>query len=246
MTLFLDGIFDDNRIAPSTVVLHFPLNTGGTSSIRGLLTSEPTMMAQNKWGPILNDITNIQDIASLLGSQEMWSWIGASVMCWKGTEPIKTNIEFYLINYKPGLKLEERLKELSYLTSLYDVGKKVAVKVHGGYQADVLESNRDIFNNGKTTKKDSTKDRLSAFQDVFSDEEFGQLGKGTVSVRFGNKMSLRNMLIQRLDVTPSIVEVADKHGNDPHPLYYRVSVGLIGSRPLLSTDVDQMFSVQGV
>ena len=59
-------------------------------------------------------------------------------------------------------------------------------------------------------------------------------------------MSLRNMLIQRLNVTPSIVEVATKTGSNPKPLYYRVSISLIGSRPFLSTDVDKMFSVQGV
>ena len=45
------------------------------------------------------------------------------------------------------------------------------------------------------------------------------------------------MLISRLDVTPSIVEVVDRK-----PLYYRVSMSLTGSRPLLSTDVDDMYS----
>ena len=113
MTLFLDGIYDEGRLSASTVVIRYPTVDGGSRpSMRGLMTSEPTLSSKNKWGPILNDITNIQDVASLLGSSEMWSWIGASVMCWKGTEPIKTNIEFYLINYKRGLNLERKLKEI--------------------------------------------------------------------------------------------------------------------------------------
>jgi hypothetical protein len=61
--------------------------------------------------------------------------------------------------------------------------------------------------------------------------------EGTIAIQFGNKMVLRNMLIGRLNVTPSIVEVPDGK-----PLYYRVSMDLTGSRPLLSTDVDNMYN----
>ena len=238
MTLFLDGIYDEGRLSASTVVIRYPTVDGGSRpSMRGLMTSEPTLSSKNKWGPILNDITNIQDVASLLGSSEMWSWIGASVMCWKGTEPIKTNIEFYLINYKRGLNLERKIKDLNYLTSLYDIGKKVAVKVHGGYQARVLERNEDIFNNGKRGSQ-KLGDYLSSFEEAGNYENFEQ---GTIEIQFGNKMSMRNMLIANMDVTPSIVEVANINGTDPKPLYYRVSLGLIGARPLLSTDVDVMY-----
>ena len=242
MTLFLDGIYDEGRLSPSTVVIRYPTVDGGSRpSMRGLMTSEPTLSSKNKWGPILNDITNIQDVASLLGSSEMWSWIGASVMCWKGTEPIKTSIEFYLINYKKGLNLDKKIKDLNYLTSLYDTGKKVAVKVHGGYQARVLETNQAHFNNGVARTRangQATRDYLSGFSEFGEYENFEQ---GTIEIQFGNKMSMRNMLIASMDVTPSIVEVADIHGNDPKPLYYRVSLGLIGARPLLSTDVDAMY-----
>ena len=239
MTLFLDGIYDEGRLSPSTIVIRYPTVDGGSRpSIRGLMTSEPTLSSKNKWGPILNDITNIQDVASLLGSSEMWSWIGASVMCWKGTEPIKTTIEFYLINYKQGLKLDEKLKDLNYLTSLHEIkGKAIAVKVHGGYQARVLETNTAIFSNGSRENR-GLGEYLKPFQDGANYENFEQ---GTIEIQFGSKMSMRNMLIANMDVTPSIVEVADIHGNNPKPLYYRVSLGLIGARPLLSTDVDAMY-----
>ena len=203
------------------------------------------MSSQNKWGPILNDITNIQDVASLLGSSEMWSWIGASVMCWKGTEPVKTTVEFYLINYKRGLKLDEKIKDLNYLTSLYNLDKNVAVEVHGGYQANVLRTNKEIFNNGvikKRKESNSIEGQLQGFK-TFADDE--NLEAGTLEIQFGHKMSMRQMLIARLDVTPSLVEVKSispaHKGDKPEPLYYKVSLGLIGSRPLLSTDVDVMY-----
>ena len=247
--LFLNGIFDEGRISPSTVIIRYPKHGYSTrQSLNGLLVSEPTLTSQNKWGPILNDVSNIQDVASLLGSSEMWSWIGASVMCWKGTEPIKTNVEFYLINYKRGLNLGEKLKDLQYLTSLYDIGKNIAVEVHGGYAARVLETNGSHFDNGARKSKDP-RVLLRGYEPardaagIINDENWTNMETGTIEVQFGNKMSVRKMLIQRMSVTPSLVEVAEKGGNNPKPLYYKVSLDLIGSRPLLSSDVDRMYKI---
>ncbi len=250
MTLFLDGIFTDGNKAPSAVTIYYPVvnDKGETMSAKhtltGLLVNEPTVSSSNRWGPILNDITNIQDVASLLGSENMWSWIGASVMCWKGTDPIKTSIDFYLINYKRGLNFQAKLKELNFLTSLRDIGKAVAVSVHGGYSARVLETNQTHFNNGGNITKrgdgESSKAWLVSALDPYTlsegDSNWVNMEQGTVQLVFGKKMQLRNMLVQRLDVTPSIVEVPTGE-----PLYYRVSMSLTGSRPLLSTDVEGMY-----
>ena len=238
MTLFLDGIFDEGNISPSSVYIRYPVVGLSTrNSINGLLISEPTMSSGNTWGPILNDVSNIQDIASLIGSPQMWSWIGASVMCWKGTSPLKTSIEFYLINYKPNLGLEQKLKELNYLTSLYDVNREVAVQVHGGYSAKVLEKNRSFFDNEvKRDKGESNSNFITRQLERFNSDDLINMEEGTITIEFGRKLFIRNMLIQRLDVTPSIVEVPDGK-----PLYYRVSMSLTGSRPLLSTDVDRMY-----
>lgn len=246
MTLFLDGIFDDYNNSPSSIVIRYPKvgYKGSRFTLNGLLVSEPTLSSQNKWGPILNDITNIQDVASLLGSQHMWSWIGASVMCWKGTDPIRTNVEFYLINYKRNLNLDKKLEDLNALTSLSDIGKNVAVEVHGGYAARVLETNKTHFNNGlpKRSNEMTSKQYLETALDNYtlnnndSDPNWVNMEEGTIEIQFGNKMSLSNMLLGRLDVTPSLVEVPDGK-----PLYYRVSMSLTGSRPLLSTDVSKMY-----
>lgn len=248
MTLFLDGIYTDGNKAPSAVTIFYPVvnEQGKTADVRhtltGLIVSEPTVSSSNRWGPILNDVTNIQDVASLLGSENMWSWIGASVMCWKGTDPIKTSVDLYLINYKRGLNFQAKLKELNFLTALRNIGKKVAVSVHGGYAARVLETNQTHFNNGlpkrdeNTTSADWVAGALAPFELNEGDENWVNMEQGTIQIVFGKKMQLRNMLLQRLDVTPSIVEVPTGE-----PLYYKVSMSLIGSRPLLSTDVDGMY-----
>ena len=247
MTLFLDGMFDEGNVSPSAVSIRYPVIGQETrNTLTGLLVSEPTVSSGINWGPILNDLSNIQDISSLIGASQMWSWIGASVMCWKGTSPLKTSIEFYLINYKPNLGLEGSLKELNYLTSLSrrNGDEKIAVQVHGGYTAPVLQSNTDMFNNNttdvKALRKAFKRDREGIMEKignaVFQSNKDINMELGTIEITFGRKMSISHMLIQRLDVTPSIVEVPDGK-----PLYYRVSMSLTGSRPLLSTDVDRMY-----
>jgi hypothetical protein len=62
------------------------------------------------------------------------------------------------------------------------------------------------------------------------------LEEGTVKIIIGNKLFLSQMLVSRLDVTPSLVEV-----EGGLPLYYRVSMSLTGTRPLVSSIVDQMY-----
>ena len=109
MTLFLDGIFNDGNRSPSAITIRYPVvypDGYDDDTITGLLISEPTMSTSINWGPILNDLSNIQDISSLIGASQMWTWIGASAMCWKGTSPLTTSVEFYLINYKPGSSSE--------------------------------------------------------------------------------------------------------------------------------------------
>ena len=252
MVLFLDGLFNADttgKMPPSAVKIIFPVlnvQTGATrsyESIQGLLTNEVTISSSVKWGTILNDVSNLQAVASLLGDAKMWTWIGASTMCWYGTEPIKTGFEFYLINYKRGMKLEEKLKNLNLLTSLTRAGSATAY-VHGGYAAKVLSTNNTIFNNGLPGGATSISDEgggvikglenfLNKLGSGAADKDFDE---GTISILVGNKLTLSQLLIQRLDVTPSTVEVVDGL-----PLYYRVSVSLTGARPLLSTQVEEMY-----
>ena len=250
MVLFLDGLFNSNttgKLPPSAIKIFFPVisqngSTRSYESVQGLLTNEVTVSSQVKWGTILNDVSNLQAVASLLGDKKMWTWIGASTMCWYGTEPIKTSFEFYLINYRRGMRLEEKLKNLNLLTALTRSGYATTY-VHGGYAAKVLATNSAVFNNGLTgissiADKEggiigSVQGMLEKLGEGASDSDFNE---GTVSILVGNKLTLSQLLVSRLDVTPSTVEVVDGL-----PLYYRVSISLTGARPLLSTQVEEMY-----
>lgn len=237
MTLFIENLI--TKPSPSTIEIAYPAPDSigqkviNNNWVRGLLVSEPSLSTSVRWGPILNDVSNLQDVASLLGEQSMWTWIGASTMCWKGTDPLKTSFDFYLINYRPGLDIEKSLKELNYLTALVKNGN-ASVFVHGGYAANVLSENKSLFNN-----------RVSSAVELATNTDAGNIGirmssyegeLGTLSIVIGNKIYLNKMLISRLDITPSLIEVSDKKA-----LYYRVSMSLIGTQPLLSTDVDNMY-----
>lgn len=243
--LFLDGIYDNNNSSPNSIQIFFPTSSGGMS-MRGLIVGEFTFSAQNKWGPIISDLTNLQDFSSMMGSASMFSWIGASTMCWKGTNPLSIAVDMYFINYKKGLKLEEKLKQFIKLASLdtdpnASLFKDVKVLIHGGYAADLLASNQNYFDGSKSIGKTSD---FGAFWNIRdSDPLIDAEGnaQGSVSFTVGNKITIRNLLLSKIDVTPSLVQVASSDGSNALPLYYKVNAAFTGVRPLLTTDVDYMF-----
>lgn len=250
--LFLDGIFNSEgqgNDSPSAVYITMPFENGKTGQapphLIGLMAGDPTWNASNKWGPVINDISNLSDISALVGSQSMFSWINASTMCWKGTSPLSIGIEFYLINYSPELELESRLRRFVKLASLYKdpdatAGKNFKVLVHGGYASDVLTGNTSYFDNADNVRSITDLDKTS-----LSDLE-GRLyengnAKGSLQIQFGHKSTIRNLLLSKVSVTESTIEVADQNGGNIKPLYYRVSAQFTGVRPLITTDVDEMF-----
>lgn len=245
--LFLDGMFDSNSASPSRIKITMP-NPGDTtdlSSIQlvGLMIGDPSFSAGNKWGTIINDLSNLADFSSLMGSADMWSWIGASTMCWKGTSPLSLGAEFYLINYSKDQNLEKQLKVLIKFAALHKTGSDSLAKVtvHGGYAADILTNNKSFFNSEITDLDKLKSSNLSSVDSsLFSN---GQ-AKGSLQVQFGNKLVLRNLLLSKINVTASDIEVASQDGSNVKPLYYRVSTQFTGVRPLLTTDVDYMFSLR--
>ena len=254
MTLFLDGIFDiptSKRIPPSAIQIDYPrpVNQGGGRGIaQGLLVSEPTMSSRIRWGSILGGFENLNDLMSLLGSKDMWYWIGAGTMCWKGTDPLTTSFEFYMINYRRGLGLEQKIEDLNVLAALEEgsglAGKSARVNVHGGYAPDIFMDSNSTFRNsaGEYTMykdRDSNDNSGNPFRsDYLEGIGMSRSEKGTVRVRIGNKLAISQMLLQRFDVTPSLVEVEDGKA-----LYYRVSISLVGARPLISEQVRGMYNI---
>ena len=251
--LFLDGIFNtegNGNDSPSAVYITMPFSSGkpedGAPILIGLMTGDPTWSASNKWGPIINDISNLSDISSLIGSDSMFTWINASTMCWKGTSPLSLSFDFYLINYSKGLEIEAKLRSFVKLASLYKdpdatVGANFKVLVHGGYAADILTGNSGYFDNSNDIK--SVTDLNNAGNINNLENELYQNGnaKGAIQVQFGHKSKIRNLLLSKVSVTESTIEVADQQGGNIKPLYYRVSAQFTGVRPLITTDVNEMF-----
>ena len=121
--LYLDGIFKFESGSPSSVRIIVPNPSNDTADMEslelvGLMTGDVTFSAQNTWGTVVNDLTNLQDLSSLMGSGDMVSWISASTMCWKGTSPLGISIEFFLINYAKNLNLENKLKTFVKLAAI--------------------------------------------------------------------------------------------------------------------------------
>ena len=235
--LFLDGIFTGSSESPSSIKIEHRNSDGVKDvSLVGLTTSDPSFSAQNKWGPIINDVGNLQDLASLMGSSNYLSWIGASVMCWKGTTPLSLGVDFYLINYKRGLRLEENLEAFVKLAAL-DVTSENQVKIHGGYIPDVLANNQDqkYWNGSISSVSDLNNMGLEA-------GATNNITKGVITITFGHKSTISQLLLSKVDVTESNIEVADENGGNRKPLYYKVSAQFTGVRPLLTTDVESMFS----
>ena len=250
--LFLDGIFNNSSDSPSTITISVPV-ASGTSFVssgvvlRGLIIGDPTWTAANKWGPILNDFSNLQDWASLLGMNNQFSWINASTMCWKGTSPLSINVEFYLINYAKGLNLKGKLNTFVKLAAVAqsENNSDFRVQVHGGYAPDIFSGNksyydtnlgiRDVIANNKTAS-DLNKD---VTEGIFGG---GKIATGSLSIKFGHKSTIRNLLLSRVSVTESTIEVADENGGNIQPLYYRVAAQFTGVQPLVTSEVENIFS----
>lgn len=248
--LFLDGIFEGGNNYPGSVIITVPNPSekiGSSLELAGLMVGDPTWGAANTWGTIINDISNLTDISSLIGSESMFSWISASTMCWKGTAPLNIGIDFYLINYKKsGLNLEEKLRTFVKLASLHKdpdatVGSDFKVLAHGGYAADIFKGNSKLFDNVKDIQglKSSAASTLNKnVKEMYNNTSYAQ---GSVQLQFGHKSKISNLLLSKVNVTESTVEVADASGGNIKPLYYRVSAQFTGVKPLLTVDVDQMF-----
>ena len=66
MNLFLDGIFDENYMSPNKIKISFTEWVGNQAvpkSMCGLLASEPTITTSNKWGPVIQNIENLQTLS---------------------------------------------------------------------------------------------------------------------------------------------------------------------------------------
>lgn len=250
MGLYIDDMFSATGRVPGRIKILIPDYDPAKKKsywsrdniLYGILNSEVPIGGQNKWGPILDDISNLTDFSSFMGAQEIFAWVGSSVQCWKGTDPLSFQVEFTLVNYKPGLNLEDKLQSLLKLASLrptgeYDNTTGIATVVpHGGYAADVLKTNKGYFSSAVPDIKGLNQQAI----DVLSNSDYYE--NGTVIIEIGSRYKIGNLLVNRCSFVPSLIEVAAESSKELSlPLYYTVSISFIGTHALLSTDVDNIF-----
>ena len=258
MSFYIENFMPGTSDTPSVATIILP--SGDT--FKGLLANDVSVQLNNRWGNLLPGVEMLSDIAQAVGSVNIPSWIGASVQGWRGTDPIKLNLELFLVNYEPKLGYESKLKELAKLATISkssrtDMGGHFSQQVHGGYSttASAFASNLDYFGRSESDYYIAKKDGNALLTDEQKAQNMANLGEsiwsapggkarfpGTLSVKVGNRFELRELILTSLSITSSSVEVySPSSGESPKPLYYRVSMSVMTCRTALSTDVDFMF-----
>ena len=246
MGLYIENYFDETTFSkgrvPGRIIMALPVwdsaenKSAGWTLIAGLLRSEISISGSNKWGPVISDLTNLSDAVQFMGWQQIYSWVGASTQCWKSTDPISLNLEFTMVNYKPGLNLEDKLKQLMKLVSLSPyfgktINDSAAVVPHQGYKARIIENNKNkfLFSNPKEI--------------TYFDDYTRETTMLSIQNLLGSRYTISNLIVHRCTFIPSVEEVTTGNAEDEVlPLYYNVSVTLSGTRALLSTDVENIFA----
>ena len=257
MSFYIESFMPGTSDTPSVVTLTLP--SGKT--FKGLLSSDVSIQLSNKFGNLLPGVEMLTDLAQALGAVNIPAWIGASAQAWRGTEPVKFNLEVYLVNYKPHLGYEKNIRELASLATIsegdgmYGGTSHLLVQVHGGYAPDAFASNKQHFTDknqyfaqkndqnvtGGPTEPEKIDNLESTGGTLWNDR--GAQYKGTIKVKIGNRFTLPNLLLTSISITPSVVEVySPTAGEKPKPLYYRISMGLMTCMSALHTDVDMMFT----
>ena len=240
--------------SPSIARIYLPDNT----QFEGLLTSDVSIQLGNKFGALIPGVEMLSDLAQLAGGKNLPAWIGTSTQGWRGTDPIKFSLDMYLINYKPKLDYERKLRDLVSLAAVAP-GKTMAgdnsgwsVQAHGGYSPDVFLNNAgryldtgavDIASWAQSEDRNVKQDNMQATANALARASFaGEQNEGTLTVTIGNRFRLSNLLLTSVSVTPSIVEVySPTSGEGPKPLYYRVNGSFMTCRCAITKDVEGMF-----
>ena len=254
MTFYIENFLQGSSDAPSVAILTLPDKT----EITALISNDITVQLTNRFGNLLPGTETLAGLAQALGAVNIPSWIGASVQGWRGTDPIKFSLELFLVNYRPNLGYEEKLKSLARLGTISRANKgnildHITHQVHGGYETDAsafasnlqfLDRNPNNYFEGNidgNTQQDQYQ-RLETLGEAVESPGRAKF-KGTISIKIGHRFRLSELIMTSLAITPSVVEVySPTAGERPKPLYYRLSLGLMTCRAALATDVDLMFS----
>ena len=136
--------------------------------------------------------------------------------------------------------LEEGLKKLAKLATMMRAAEggvkgSIFAKVHGGYTPDIFANNNQQFLPNQIDPKTLEKYEWS------SGVSDGTMREGVIKIRIGTNFELDNLILTKIDISRSNVEVKSHKSGTSKPLYYRVQCQLQTCRAALETDVDSMF-----
>lgn len=257
MSLFIKQIAD--RLA-GQVAFSLP-NNGSYNNVIGFLSEDPSIKMGNKWDSLVPDLGSINEFMQI-AQKDAASWISTSKMAWKGTEPIKIDLNFYLITYlksqvdgrtvgnvMPISKQAEcfaKLVAVDQSDNATGAFKDLRINVHGGYKPNYFADNNEVINNNVVlSKKDDENKNIRLVEEETT---------GTCHIVInGNGMNtvvLRNMLLESLDMTPSTVRAGYWNGDldssasfrgSSEPLYIKVNASFRLARVATVQDVTKMF-----
>lgn len=263
MTLFINTIADSMA---GTVIFSLPSATtpGKEIDVEGYLTEDPTIKLQNNWEAIIPDISMINDFAQIAGLGAK-SWIATSSASWKGTEPIKLSLNFYLITCRmkqltgggkgPDMPISEQASAFAQLCAISPGGSggendgitsSINVNVHGGYKPQVFNRNADFSGKSKDELDWDTK-LSSLYNDMIQNDT------GTIQIVInGNgypSMVFRKMLLEGITFNASTVRAGYWNGSNfvksSEPLYIRCSADFRLAHAATVDDAARIFTGRG-
>jgi hypothetical protein len=234
--LFLSNILNKDTAQGKSGVVEFTLPTyvvttkdtvivNKTETLRGWLSESPSYKLGNTWQPMLPSMDALGKASqAMTSSKEVVAWLGGAQSAWVGASPLEISLSFYLFSIDNTSKIKKELLKLLKL-SVISAGQdttdpKVIVTtgmVHGGYKPQLIDDRiGGSLNN--TIKEDAT--------------------EGFISIKIGNQLTLRRMLL--VDVTPehSSLEVPDHN-----PLYIKVNASFKSYRPITVSELTGMFNI---
>ena len=234
--LFLSNILNKDTTQGKSGVVEFTLpspfvsnnidvKNGKPTTLRGWLSESPSYKLGNTWQPMMPSTDALTKTSqAMTASKDVVSWLGGAQSAWVGSSPLEISLSFYLFSIDSTSKIKTELLKLLNL-SVINAGQdtsdpKVIVTsgtVHGGYKPHLID---DTIGSG--------------LNNTVEDEA----NKGFISIKIGNQLTLRKMLL--VDITPehSSLEVPDHN-----PLYIKVNASFKSYRPITVSELTGMFNI---
>lgn len=225
-------------------------NRGSRMMIRAILESDIRFSIGNKWGNLIELGTELSDTqqALNLGNHNLFHWISASSVGWKGSEPLTITFTCYLVTVKSPeagqISIKEQALSLISLAALYvnmddnPVIKNATVKVHGGYEPRYFTGNADLI--GDNTHASDNLNKASnilpstSLKDMYTS---GGDDTGLISVTWGGPQgpNISGLLLEKCEVEVSSVMCAPGI-----PLWIKLTPQLRTFRSLTTKDVSYL------